>query len=70
MADDSRIPKMPVINPQKAHIHLRKLRKTILHGLSIPNPFRIRLFGLLVYKSGNLELRISIFQAPPSAPDE
>jgi hypothetical protein len=31
------IPKMPVINPLQALVHLQT-QKTILHGLSIPNP--------------------------------
>jgi uncharacterized protein (DUF1501 family) len=34
------MPKMPVINPLQALVHpqTQKGKKTILHGLSIPNP--------------------------------
>jgi hypothetical protein len=38
VADDSRITKMPVINPLQALVHPQTQKKTILHGLSIPNP--------------------------------
>jgi hypothetical protein len=40
VAEDSRIPKLPVMNPLQALVHpqRRKLKKTILHGLSSPNP--------------------------------
>jgi hypothetical protein len=42
VAEDSRIPKMLVINPLQALVHpqtkKKKKKKTILHGLSIPNP--------------------------------
>ncbi len=38
IAEDSRIPKMPVINPLQALVHPQTQKKTILHGLSIPNP--------------------------------
>jgi hypothetical protein len=39
VAEDSRIPKMPVINPLQALVHLKtQKKKTILHGLSIPKP--------------------------------
>jgi hypothetical protein len=34
---DSRIPKMQVINPLEALVHLQ-IQKTILHGISIPTP--------------------------------
>jgi hypothetical protein len=37
VAEDSRIPKMPVINPLKALVHPQP-QKTILLGLSMPNP--------------------------------
>jgi hypothetical protein len=37
VAEDPRIPKMPVINPLQALVH-PQTHKTILHGLSIPNP--------------------------------
>jgi hypothetical protein len=37
VAEDSRIPKMPVINPLEALVH-PQTQNTILHGLSIPNP--------------------------------
>jgi hypothetical protein len=37
VADDSRIPKMPAINPLQALVH-PQTQKNILHGLSIPNP--------------------------------
>jgi hypothetical protein len=36
LAEDSRISKMPVINPLQALVH-PQTQKTILHGLSIPN---------------------------------
>jgi hypothetical protein len=36
VAEDSKIPKMPVINPLQALYH-PQTQKTILHGLSIPN---------------------------------
>jgi hypothetical protein len=36
VAEDSRIPKMPVINPLQALAH-PQTQKNILHGLSIPN---------------------------------
>jgi hypothetical protein len=32
------IPKMPAINPLHAVVHPQTQKKTILHGLSIPNP--------------------------------
>jgi hypothetical protein len=32
------IPKMPAINPLQALVHPQTQKKTILHGLSIPNP--------------------------------
>jgi hypothetical protein len=41
VAEDSRIPKMPVINPLQALVQpqtQKKKKKTILHELSIPNP--------------------------------
>ncbi len=39
VAEGSRIPKTPVINPLEALVHLQTQKiKTILHGLSIPNP--------------------------------
>jgi hypothetical protein len=38
VAEDSGISKMPVINPIQALVHLQTQKKTILHGLSIPNP--------------------------------
>jgi hypothetical protein len=39
VAEDSRIQKMPAINPLQALVHPQtKKKKTILHGLSIPNP--------------------------------
>jgi hypothetical protein len=39
VAEDSTIPTMPVINPLQALIHLQtQKKKTILQGLSIPNP--------------------------------
>jgi hypothetical protein len=37
VADDSGIPKMPVINPLQALVH-PQTQKTILHGLTITNP--------------------------------
>ncbi len=37
VAEDSRIPKLPVINPLQAIVHPHT-QKTILHGLPIPNP--------------------------------
>jgi hypothetical protein len=37
VAEDSRIPKMPVVNPLQALVH-SQTQKTILHGLSILNP--------------------------------
>jgi hypothetical protein len=37
-AEDSTIPKMPVINSLQALVHPQTKKKTILHGLSIPNP--------------------------------
>jgi hypothetical protein len=37
VAEDSRIPKMPAINPLQALAH-PQTQKTILDGLSIPNP--------------------------------
>jgi hypothetical protein len=37
VAEDSRIPKMPVINPLQAFVH-PQTEKTALHGLSSPNP--------------------------------
>jgi hypothetical protein len=38
VAEDSRIPKMPVINPLQALVHPLTQKKTILHGLSISKP--------------------------------
>jgi hypothetical protein len=38
IAEDSRISKMPVINPLQALVHPQTQKKTILHRLSIPNP--------------------------------
>jgi hypothetical protein len=40
VAEDSRIPKMLVINPVQALVHpqTQKIYIYILHGLSIPNP--------------------------------
>jgi hypothetical protein len=38
VAEFSRIPKMPVIYPLQALVHPQTQKKTILHGLSIPNP--------------------------------
>jgi hypothetical protein len=39
VAEDSRIPKMPVNNPLQALVHPQtQKKKPILHGLSIPNP--------------------------------
>jgi hypothetical protein len=39
IAEDSRIPKMPVINPLRALVHPQtQKKKTFLHGLSISNP--------------------------------
>jgi hypothetical protein len=43
VAEDSRIPKMPVTNPIQALVHAqiqkkKNKKKTILHGLSIPTP--------------------------------
>jgi hypothetical protein len=37
VAEDSRIPKMPAINPPQALIQ-PQTQETILNGLSIPNP--------------------------------
>jgi hypothetical protein len=37
VAEDSRIPKMPVINPLQAFVH-PQTQKTAMHGLSSPNP--------------------------------
>jgi hypothetical protein len=44
------------------HPFRKKKRKTILHGLSIPNP-NFSEFAFLVNKSTDQELWISIFQA-------
>jgi hypothetical protein len=39
VAEDCRIPKMPAMNPLQALVHPQtQKKKTILHGLSIPNP--------------------------------
>jgi hypothetical protein len=39
VAEDYRIPKMPVINPLQALFHPQtQKKKTILHGLLMPNP--------------------------------
>jgi hypothetical protein len=37
VAEDSRIPKLPIINRLQALVHPQTQKKTILHGLSIPN---------------------------------
>jgi hypothetical protein len=52
VADDSRIPKMPVISPLQALVHpqTQKKKKTILHGLSMSNPnFSEFAFFWLIY---------------------
>jgi hypothetical protein len=40
VAEDSRIPKMSVINPLRAFVHpqTQRKKKTALHGMSSPNP--------------------------------
>jgi hypothetical protein len=37
VAEDSTVPKMPVINPLQELVHPQTQKKTILHGLSITN---------------------------------
>jgi hypothetical protein len=37
VAEDSRIPKILAVNPLQARVYLQT-QKTVLHGLSIPNP--------------------------------
>jgi hypothetical protein len=61
VAEDFRIPKMPVINPLQALVH-PQTHITILRGLSIPNLYFSE-FGFLVNRSADKELWISIFQA-------
>jgi hypothetical protein len=38
VAEDSRAPKMPIINPFQALVHLQTQKKAILSGLSISTP--------------------------------
>jgi hypothetical protein len=38
IAEDYGVPKMPAINPLQALVQLQTQKKTILQGLSIPNP--------------------------------
>jgi hypothetical protein len=38
VAENSRIPEMPVIITLSKHLFIRKLKKTALHGLSSANP--------------------------------
>ncbi len=49
VAEDSKIPKMPVINPLQALVH-PQTQKTTLNGLSIPNA-NFSKFTFLVYRS-------------------
>jgi hypothetical protein len=61
VAEEFRIPKMPVINPLPALVHLQTQKKTILHGLSIPNPnfSKFAIFGKLI----DLQMRNCGFQS-------
>jgi hypothetical protein len=47
VAENSRIPKLPAINPLQALVHPQTQKKTILHGLSTLNPnfSELALFG-------------------------
>ncbi len=54
IAEDSRIPKTPVINPLNALVH-RQTEKTILYGLPISNP-NFSEFAFLVYTSVNVDI--------------
>ncbi len=53
---------MPVVNPLQALVPLQT-QKTILHGLSIPNPNFSEFAYFLVNRSADKEFWISIFQA-------
>jgi hypothetical protein len=52
-AEDPKIPDMPFIHPLQAHVYPHT-KKTILHGLSIPNPnFSELAFFFLVNRSAD-----------------
>jgi hypothetical protein len=54
---------MPVIDPLQALVHSQTQKKTILHGLSIPNPNFSEFAFFLANRSADKKLWISIFQA-------
>jgi hypothetical protein len=60
VADDSRIPKMLVFNPFQALVHPQTQKKTILHGLSIPNPnfSEFTLFGKKICRLGIVDVNL------------
>jgi hypothetical protein len=60
VAEDSMIPKMPVINPLQALVH-SQTQKTILHGLSIPNPnfSKFAFFGIKICRLGIVDFNLT-----------
>jgi hypothetical protein len=60
VAEDSRIPKMPVINPLQASVHPQTQKKTALRGLSSPNPnfSEFAIFGKQICRLGIVDFNL------------